>query len=194
MSSSYVDLFPLEGGCSCGHVRYRLALPPLVIHCCHCTACQRETGGAFAINAVIETEHFQLLPSADPSLPGTEAVPTSVPAGPAIETPFVEGSSPTVCVATPTQSKDPQLIYRCRMCATALWSNYGPSAPRDLVRYVRVGTLDRAWEFVASKRDFIALSDGKPQFQRMYQAADVYRPDSMDRLTALMAKIKGTQK
>ena len=45
-----------DGKCTCGAIRYRLEKPPLFVHCCHCTWCQRETGSAFALNAIIETE------------------------------------------------------------------------------------------------------------------------------------------
>jgi hypothetical protein len=45
-----------EGGCSCRAVRYRMTSRPMVVHACHCTWCQRETGSAFAINAVVETD------------------------------------------------------------------------------------------------------------------------------------------
>lgn len=45
----------LEGGCACGVVRYALLARPIVVHCCHCNNCQRQSGTAFAINAVIET-------------------------------------------------------------------------------------------------------------------------------------------
>lgn len=48
---------PLEGGCTCGAIRYRVVAAPLFVHACHCTWCQRETGGAFAINALVETAH-----------------------------------------------------------------------------------------------------------------------------------------
>jgi hypothetical protein len=46
----------MEGGCSCGQVRYRMEQAPLFTHACHCTWCQRESGTAFALNAMIETE------------------------------------------------------------------------------------------------------------------------------------------
>lgn len=49
-----------EGHCTCGQVRYRLTQEPLFTHCCHCTWCQRETGSAFALNAMIETECLQV--------------------------------------------------------------------------------------------------------------------------------------
>ena len=43
----------MEGGCTCGAVRYRLNARPMFVHCCHCTWCQRETGSAFALNALM---------------------------------------------------------------------------------------------------------------------------------------------
>ncbi|MES2969802.1 MAG: GFA family protein [Pseudomonadota bacterium] len=45
----------MQGGCTCGAVRYVLTERPLFTHACHCTWCQRETGSAFALNAMIET-------------------------------------------------------------------------------------------------------------------------------------------
>ena len=45
-----------EGGCTCRAVRYRMTSRPMIVHGCHCTWCQRETGSAFAVNAVIETD------------------------------------------------------------------------------------------------------------------------------------------
>jgi hypothetical protein len=48
------------GGCSCGAVRYELKTAPMFVHCCHCLLCQRQTGSAFAINALIETERIAL--------------------------------------------------------------------------------------------------------------------------------------
>lgn len=49
----------MEGGCSCGRVRYRLTADPLIIHACHCTHCQRETGSAFVINLWMEAHHVE---------------------------------------------------------------------------------------------------------------------------------------
>jgi hypothetical protein len=53
--------FAAEGGCTCRAVRYRLMRRPLIVHCCHCHWCQRETGSAFAINAMIESSELKLL-------------------------------------------------------------------------------------------------------------------------------------
>jgi hypothetical protein len=50
-----------EGRCSCGEVRYRLTSDPLFVHCCHCLNCQRQTGSAFVINVLIETDRVEVL-------------------------------------------------------------------------------------------------------------------------------------
>ena len=79
----------LDGGCACGQMRYRLSSKPMFVHCCHCRDCQRQTGSAFVINALIETTQVELLSG------GTEAVPA------------------------PTDSGRPHLIHRCATCGTA---------------------------------------------------------------------------
>lgn len=50
----------LTGHCTCGAISYRLTRSPLFTHACHCTWCQRETGAAFALNAMIETEAMEV--------------------------------------------------------------------------------------------------------------------------------------
>ena len=50
-----------EGGCTCRHIRYRLAERPLFVHCCHCRWCQRDSGTAFAMNAMIEADRVEQL-------------------------------------------------------------------------------------------------------------------------------------
>ncbi len=49
-----------EGGCTCRAVRYRFAVEPIIVHCCHCSWCQRETGSAFVINAIVETSALEV--------------------------------------------------------------------------------------------------------------------------------------
>lgn len=50
----------MQGRCPCGEIRYRLTDRPLFTHCCHCSWCQRETGSAFAVNAMIETDRLEV--------------------------------------------------------------------------------------------------------------------------------------
>src|SRR5208282_3785151 len=83
-----------EGGCTCGFVRYRMSGGPLFVHCCHCSWCQRETGSAFALNAMIEAERVQLL------------------------------QGEVEVIETPSQSGKGQRISRCPTCKIAVWSNY----------------------------------------------------------------------
>ncbi len=50
----------LIGGCACGAIRYQLASKPMFVHCCHCLDCQRQTGSAFVLNALIEDDRVHL--------------------------------------------------------------------------------------------------------------------------------------
>ena len=51
----------VDGGCTCRFVRYRMTTKPMIVHCCHCRWCQRESGAAFALNAMIESDRVELL-------------------------------------------------------------------------------------------------------------------------------------
>lgn len=57
----------MEGGCTCRHIRYRLTGRPLIVHACHCTWCQRETGTVHAVNAMYEAERVEHL-AAEPDI------------------------------------------------------------------------------------------------------------------------------
>lgn len=93
------DVFPLEGGCDCRHIRYVMHRAPLFVHCCHCRWCQRESGAAFALNALIEADQLTH-PGAEPTL-----------------------------IDTPSASGRGQKIARCPHCHIALWSNYAGAGP-----------------------------------------------------------------
>ena len=85
----------MEGGCACAAVRYRLRSAPMFVNCCHCRDCQRQTGSAFVINAMIEADRVEV----------------------------VQGTPEMVSL--PTESGRPHDVYRCASCRTALWSDYG---------------------------------------------------------------------
>ena len=51
----------LTGRCACGSIRYQLLDKPMFVHCCHCDDCQRLTGSAFVLNAIIESRAVKLL-------------------------------------------------------------------------------------------------------------------------------------
>ena len=89
----------MEGGCTCGHVRYRVEGAPLIVHACHCTWCQRETGTAHALNALFEADHV------------------------------VHTAGQPELVQTPSASGRGQIIARCPHCRVAVWSNYSQAGP-----------------------------------------------------------------
>ncbi len=53
--------FPVEGGCSCGAVRYQLKASPLSVNNCHCKDCQRYSGAAWSMSMIVKDEDFQVL-------------------------------------------------------------------------------------------------------------------------------------
>ena|SRR5688572_18097731 len=52
---------PYDGGCFCGAVRYRLTEEPLTLYACHCTDCQRRSGGAFGLSMFVARNALQVL-------------------------------------------------------------------------------------------------------------------------------------
>lgn len=57
-----IDL-PAEGGCLCGHLRFRLTSPPAVTIACHCIGCQHMTASAFSLTAMVPETAFALVGS-----------------------------------------------------------------------------------------------------------------------------------
>lgn len=51
--------FPVEGGCQCGAVRYRLTAPPLTVYNCHCRDCQRLSGATNSMSMPLRKETFE---------------------------------------------------------------------------------------------------------------------------------------
>lgn len=190
--------FPLEGGCACGQIRYRLEQAPLVVNCCHCTSCQRETGTAFAINIIIESASVTSMPPAPaatapahpsdpdhfpPTGPEPPRPPPTSPSAVAAAADAVVAAPTAVCV--PSESLDGVAVAHCPTCLVAVWSDYGSCS---LLRWVRGGTLDRPWLvapdvhiFMRSKREFVTVADGKPQFEQRYKFHKVWRKESRER-------------
>jgi hypothetical protein len=53
--------FPVEGGCQCGALRYRLNGAPLAVYNCHCKDCQRFSGAGWAMSMPIGRERVEHL-------------------------------------------------------------------------------------------------------------------------------------
>ncbi|KAK1597845.1 glutathione-dependent formaldehyde-activating [Colletotrichum navitas] len=212
------SIFPLEGGCACGNIRYSLNDSPLVVHCCYCTCCQRETGTAFALNAVVEGDEVTLLPSKPSTSPiqPLASFPNSIRDdwtpklyGPDGHHEINEASGSTgeksragipspVMLPVPAESGAPQHIARCPLCLTPVWSNYDGTGP--LMKFIRVGTLDSpallggpdTYIFTRSKQPFLEIAnDGKPRFDGFYPSKEgIWSPEALVRRDKLIVRVK----
>jgi hypothetical protein len=147
----------LEGGCACGAVRYRLSSEPLFVHCCHCLNCQRQTGSAFVINLLIETDRVELF--------GEEPVPIDVPRGRGKQTIW---RCPTCQIA----------VFSRYTRATVRFVRGGtlddPSAVApDVHIYTR------------SKLPWVTIPDSVPAFRTYYDTQKLWPAASLERLAKL---------
>ena len=151
---------PREGGCACGAVRYRLTSDPLFTHCCHCVNCQRQTGSAFVINLLIETDRVEIL-AGDPQ-------PVDVPRD--------DGST--------------QRIFRCPTCQVAVFSEYGRPEVRFVRAGTldRPSSVEPDVHiFTRSKLSWVTLPDSAPVFDVYYDVKALWPAASLERLDAIMA-------
>ena len=154
----------LEGGCACGALRYRLASGPMFVHRCHRRDCQRQTGSAFVLNALIETNRVEKL------------------------------SGETRAVAAPTDSGRPHHIHRCTSCGTAMWSHYGGVLGLSFVRVGTLDEPDRwppdVHIFTESRQPWVILPAGVPAFAQYYTSAEVWPPASLARRAAVLPRAR----
>lgn len=153
----------MEGGCTCRAIRYRMKSKPLFVHCCHCRWCQRETGTAFALNAMIEADRVELL-SGDPEM-----------------------------VRTPSNSGKGQNIWRCPDCKIAVWSNYSGSGDRvRFMRVGTLDNPDALPPdihiFTSSKQPWVILPADVPVIAEYYDRKDYWPEESLRRRAALLAQ------
>jgi len=153
-----------EGGCTCRYVRYRMTSKPLFVHCCHCRWCQRETGSAFALNALIEADRVQLL------------------------------QGDVEIVDTPSASGKGQKIARCPRCRVAVWSNYaGAGDAVRFVRVGTLDEPDRLPPdihiFTDSKQPWVVLPPGTAAMREYYRTSEHWPEDSLARRAALRTKL-----
>jgi len=163
---TFVDsAFPLDGGCDCRQVRYRMTTPPLFVHCCHCRWCQRETGASFALNAMIESDRVTLT-----------------------------GGEPEI-VDTPSASGLGQKIARCPRCRLAVWSHYAGAGPLlKFVRVGTLDEPDHLPPdihiFTASKQPWVVLAPNIPAVEEYYDRDKYWPAESLARRQALLPKIE----
>jgi hypothetical protein len=148
----------LEGGCSCGEVRYRLTSDPLFVHCCHCLNCQRQTGSAFVINALIEADRVELL-----------------------------AGEPVVLAVARTGGKK-QKIWRCPSCQIALFSQYTSPRVRFVRAGTLdnpAAVSPDVHIFTRSKLPWVRLPESVPAFDVYYDTQKLWPAESIERLEEL---------
>jgi len=145
-----------EGGCTCRAVRYRMTSGPLFVHCCHCTWCQRESGAAFALNAMIEADRVELL-QGKPEM-----------------------------VMTPSASGRGQKIWRCPACRVAVWSNYPGAGDRvRFMRVGTLDEPARCPPdihiFTSTKQPWVVIPPGARAVGEFYDIPSTWPPESLER-------------
>jgi hypothetical protein len=149
-----------EGGCACGEVRYRLASEPLFVHCCHCTRCQRQTGSAFVINVLIETERVELL----------AGEPEMVPVPRAGKKQKI-WRCPACQIAVYSQYTTPRIRF---VRAGTL------DDPASVSPDVHI--------FTSTKLPWVELPEGMPASRSYYETEKLWPPASLERLAAAMGR------
>lgn len=154
----------LTGRCACGEITFRLTSEPMFTHCCHCLDCQRQTGSAFAINALYEADRVELL------------------------------SGTPQAISMPTDSGRPHDIYRCPKCQTALWSDYGRRGYLLFVRVGTLDEPGRITPdvhiFTRSKLAWVGLPDDVPAFDVYYDMKSLWPEAALKRRQAASDKAK----
>ena len=158
----------MEGGCTCRHVRYRLHGMPMFVNACHCRWCQRETGGAFAMNALYEAERVEHT-----------------------------ASEPEI-ILTPSLSGKGQRIARCPKCRVAVWSNYpGAGEAVRFVRVGTLDEPDRlppdAHIFTASKQPWLKLPADAKAFAEFYDLPTMWPAESLERRRLAIERAKAAK-
>jgi hypothetical protein len=141
---------------------------PMFVHCCHCRWCQRETGTAFALNALIESDRVEML------------------------------RGEVEIVDTPSQSGMGQRIARCPRCRIAVWSNYGGGGDRvRFIRVGTLDDPDRLPPdihiFTASKQPWVVIPPGMPAVPEYYDREKYWPAASLERRRAFLPQLEAYQ-
>ncbi len=148
-----------EGGCTCRAVRYRMTSAPLIVHACHCRWCQRETGTAFALNALVEAD--RVLMQGDIDL---------------VVTPSNSGKGQKI-------ARCPV----CRVAVWGNYAGAGDVA--RFVRVGSLDEPDRfppdVHVYTSSKQPWVVIPPGARVFEEFYKLADVWTKEAIERRAAM---------
>jgi hypothetical protein len=132
----------------------------MFVHCCHCLNCQRQTGSAFVINLLIETDRVEVTGM-------TEAV----------DVPRDDGSMqaivrcPACKVAIYSHYTYPEIAF------VRAGTLDDPSVVEPDVHI-----------FTRSKVPWVTLPDDAPAYDAFYPSREIWPAESRERLAALIAR------
>ncbi len=157
------DAEVLDGGCACGEVRYAMHGRPMFVHCCHCKWCQRETGSAFVLNALIESGRIEIT-KGDPQ-----------------------------AIVRPSESGAGQTVWQCSTCGVVLWSTYKSAgdALRFLRAGTLDDTAKVEPDihiFTTSKQPWVRIPDGARAVPEFYSFKEEWPAESLARFKAAREK------
>jgi hypothetical protein len=148
----------MEGGCTCRDVRYRMTAAPMIVHCCHCRWCQRETGSAFVINAIVETSALDVTGE-------TEMVDTPSQSG--------NGQKIVRCPQCRVALWSHYMQAGLKLAFVRVGTLDDPDAvPPDVHIYI------------SSKQPWVRLPEGARVFAQFYNVRDVWPPEALARAKA----------
>lgn len=151
----------LEGRCGCGAVTYQMLTPPMFVHCCHCRDCQRQTGAAYVLNAIIEADRVKV----EGSITEHE-LPTQSGKGQII----------TRCRVCGVAVFSSYMIRLGKLRYVRVGTLDKPDqCPPD----VQI--------FTSSKQDWVPLSKDIPVFEEFYDFDELWPQESLDRLGVALA-------
>lgn len=144
------------GRCACACVQYDLTAPPLFVHACHCRDCQRHSGSAFVINAMVLSKDLKVM----------EGTVSPWPA--------------------PAAKGNQHFIHRCTLCQSAVWSSYGGKATAMVyLRACTLDEPEKlppqAHIYTRSKHPWIELPKDVPAFKTWYDRDKLWPQDSLNR-------------
>jgi hypothetical protein len=147
------------GGCDCKTIRYEMQKKPLIVHACHCTWCQRETGTAFAWNAMIETTELRF--------EGTPEI---------IDTPSASGKGQKI-----------HRCPKCKIAVWSNYPGGGDKL--SFIRVGTLDNPSEfppdSHIFTSTKQPWVVIPEGTPAFAEFYDRKKVWRPESLERLAIL---------
>lgn len=151
----------MKGNCSCGNIQFEMMDKPMFVHCCHCRMCQRQSGAAFALNALIEVNKVQ------------------------------HRSGKPEVIEMPSDKPQGQRVSRCPDCKTAVWSQYPSAGNQFYyVRVGTLENPDVCPPdihiFTESKQPWVTLADDIPAVTQFYDREKMWPTDSLHRRQAAL--------